>query len=188
MLYITKRLTSNLGATLTALALVGGSATALAAGPAVQGPCAFLPADRATEFHGNADDADLRLGMAGNQWVVFDKVMQGFNVARGTGDGTEPQYHENPFYTLAELNDPARKYYIQLIPPGQIRNQIKSGCMVLGNDEERNFLPLSIQVAFDVFSSTNYNLMRDLAANGFVTEALPCLLYTSDAADDLQPV
>lgn len=71
------------------------------------------------------------------------------------------------------MNDAARQYYIQLIPPGQIRNQIKSGCMVLGNDEERNFLPMSIQVDFDVFSSTNYNLMRDLAANGFVTEALP---------------
>jgi hypothetical protein len=139
----------------------------------LQGPCAFLPADRATEFHGNPDDADLRLGMAGNQWVVFDKVMQGFNVRRGIGDGTEPQHHENPFWTLAELNDPARQYYIQLIPPGQIRNQIKSGCMVLGNDEERNFLPLSVRVNFDVFSSTNYNLMRDLAANGFVDEAIP---------------
>ena len=170
---ITKRLANNLGATLTALALAGGPATALAGKPTLQGPCAFLPADRATEFHGNADDADLRLGMAGNQWVVFDQVMQGFNLSRGTGDGTEPQYHENPFYNLAELNDAARKYYIQLIPPGQIRNQIKSGCMVLGNDEERNFLPLSIQVDFDVFTSTNYNLMRDLAANGFVTEALP---------------
>ena len=45
--------------------------------------------------------------------------------------------------------------------------------MVLGNDEERNFLPTSIQVNFDVFASTNYNLMRDLAANGFLTEALP---------------
>jgi hypothetical protein len=139
----------------------------------LQGPCAFLPADRATEFHGNPDDADLRLGMAGNQWVVFDKVMQGFNLYRGTGDGSEPQHYDNPFWTLAELNDAARQYYIQLIPPGQIRNQIKSGCMVLGNDEERNFLPMSIQVDFDAFSSTNYNLMRDLAANGFVTEALP---------------
>ena len=117
--------------------------------------------------------------MAGNQWVVFDKVMQGFNVYRGTGNGTEPQHHDNQdpdgnkYWTLAQLSDPARNYYIQLIPPGQIRDQIKSGCMVLGNDEERNFLPLSIQVDFDVFSSTNYTLMRDLATNGFVTEALP---------------
>jgi hypothetical protein len=170
-----KHLTRTLSSTLVALALAGGSAPALAVKPVLQGPCAYLPADRATEFHGNADTAVLRLGMAGNQWVVFDKVMQGFNMLRGTGDGTEPAYHDNldKFYTLAELNDPARKYYIQLIPPGQIRDQIKSGCMLLGNDEDRNFLPLSIQVAFDVFSSTNYNLMRDLAANGFVTEALP---------------
>ena len=175
MSHDTRYLTRTLPGILFALALAGGSASALAAKPVLQGPCAYLPADRATEFHGNPDDADLRLGMAGNQWVVFDQVMQGFNISRGTGDGTEPQYHDNldSFYTLAELNDPARKYYIQLIPPGQIRNQIKSGCMVLGNDEERNFLPLSIQVDFDVFSSTNYNLMRDLASNGFVTEALP---------------
>jgi hypothetical protein len=177
--------TKHLSATLAAVALATGSSAVLAKDNAytLTGPCAFLPADRATEFHGNADDADLRLGMAGNQWVVFDKVMQGFNMARGTvkiddtgdNDGPAPRYHDNldDFYTLAELNDPARKYYIQLIPPGQIRDQIKSGCMLLGNDEERNFLPLSIQVDFDVFSSTNYNLMRDLATNGFVTEALP---------------
>ncbi|MGD8308385.1 MAG: substrate-binding domain-containing protein [Chromatiales bacterium] len=167
-------------AALIALALAGGSTATLAAGPThfqprpvEQGPCAFLPADRATEFHGSPDNSDLNLGMAGNQWVVFDKVMQAFNVQRGTGDGTEPQHHANGYWTLEELNDPARQYYIQLIPPGQIRNQIKSGCMVLGNDDERNFLPGSIQVDFDVFASTNYNLMRDLAANGFLTEAMP---------------
>jgi hypothetical protein len=159
---------------LAALALAGGCATALAeVQPTEQGPCAFLPADRATEFHGNPEHSALNLGMAGNQWVVFDQVMQAFNVQRGTGDGTEPQHHENGFWTLEELNDPARQYYIQLIPPGQIRNQIKSGCMVLGNDEERNFLPGSVQVDFDVFASTNYNLMRDLAANGWVSEAVP---------------
>ena len=173
MVTTTKHLTRKLGVTLTALALAGGSATALAGKPTLQGPCAYLPADRATEFHGNSDDADLRLGMAGNQWVVFDKVMQGFNVFRGTGDGTIPAHLPNGEYTLEELNDAARKYYIQLIPPGQIRDQIKSGCMVLGNDEERNFLPMNIQVAFDVYASTNYNLMRDLAANGFLTEAVP---------------
>lgn len=172
-------LKTSVGA-MIALTLSGASITALADGPkrlqprpVEQGPCAFLPADRATEFHGNADNSDLNLGMAGNQWVVFDKVMQAFNVSRGTGDGTEPQHHPNGFWTLAELNDPARRYYIQLIPPGQIRDQIKSGCMVLGNDEERNFLPGSVQVDFDVFASTNYNLMRDLAANGFLTEAKP---------------
>ena len=105
--------------------------------------------------------------------MVFEKVLQGFNLYRGTGDGTEPAHRENPEWTLEALNDPANRYYVQLIPPGQIRDQIKSGCMVLGNDEERNFLPGNIQVDFDVFASTNYNLMRDLAANGFLTEAVP---------------
>jgi len=46
----------------------------------LQGTCAFLPADRATEFHGNPDRSTLNLGMAGNQGVVFDKAMQQFNV------------------------------------------------------------------------------------------------------------
>ncbi len=45
--------------------------------------------------------------------------------------------------------------------------------MLLGNEDDRNFLPTSIQVDFDVFTSTNFNLMRDLAASGFVTEAVP---------------
>ena len=176
MLSIPKPVRSKLGAAI-ALSLATGVASAATdrfeSGPVEQGPCAYLPADRATEFHGNADQSDLNLGMAGNQWVVFDKVLQGFNVYRGTGDGTEPAHRDNPEWTLEELNDPANRYYVQLIPPGQIRDQIKSGCMVLGNDEERNFLPGNIQVDFDVFASTNYNLMRDLAANGFLTEAVP---------------
>ena len=160
-----------------ALTLVTVTATAATnrfeSNPIEQGPCAFLPADRATEFHGNPEQADLNLGMAGNQWVVFDKVLQGFNQYLGIGDGTEPQHRDNPGWTLEALNDPANRYYVQLIPPGQIRDQIKSGCLVLGNDEERNFLPGNIQVNFDVFASTNYNLMRDLAASGFVSKAKP---------------
>jgi len=170
--------------TLVALSLAGTTATALAdpsahgperfqPRPVEQGPCAYLPADRATEFHGNPEQSDLSLAMAGNQWVVFDKVLQGFNLYRGTGDGSEPAHRDNPGWTLEALNDPANRYYVQLIPPGQLATQIKSGCMVLGNDEERNFLPGNVQVDFDVFSSTNYTLMRDLAANGFLTEALP---------------
>lgn len=141
----------------------------------LQGNCASLPASRTTEFHGNPDEAELFLGMAGNQWVVFDQAMRNFNAFRGI-DATAPAHQGS--YTLAELNEQSRSdYYIQLIPPGTIRDQIKSGCMILGNidenDPERNFLPLSIQVDFDVFASTNYNLMRDLAANGFVSEAKP---------------
>lgn len=139
------------------------------------GNCASLGADRTTEFHGNPERAKLLLGMAGNQWVVFDQVMRDFNLYRGL-DPAVPANQAS--YTLDELRSESRKdYYIQLIPPGQIRNQIKSGCMLLGNvdenDPERNFMPFSIQVEFDVFASTNYNLMRDLAASGFVSEAKP---------------
>jgi hypothetical protein len=140
----------------------------------LQGNCAQLPADRTTEFHGNPITSNLNLAMAGNQWVVFDHFMQAFNELRAEKDssidltaiGNQPR-------TFAGLQNKGADYFIELIPPGQERNQIKSGCMLLGNEDDRNFLPTSIQVDFDVFTSTNYNLMRDLATSGFVTEAVP---------------
>ncbi len=144
--------------------------------PLPTGNCAELPADRATEFHGNPYTSELNLAMAGNQWVVFNKVMAAFNdrrVASGES-GVATGGLVNKSRTLEELRTPGNNYFIELIPPGQERNQIKSGCMLLGNDEgERNFLPFSIQTNFDVFTSTNYNLMRNLAASGYVKEAIP---------------
>jgi len=126
--------------------------------PIPSGDCAELPADRATEFHGNPYTSELNLAMAGNQWVVFNKVMQGFNdlrIASGEGDVATDGL-VNKSRTLEELRTPGNNYFIELIPPGQERDQIKSGCMLLGNDEgERNFLPFSIQTNFDVFTSTN---------------------------------
>lgn len=146
----------------------------------LSGPCAFLPAARATEFHGNADRAKLRLAMAGNQWVVAPQALQAFNVYIGKGDGTEPAYRENPGWTLEALNLNANRLYAQYIPPGQLVKQISSGCMTLGNDEDRNFLAGNVQVDFDVFASTNYALMRNLAKKGFVSEAVP---YTKNRLD-----
>ena len=74
---------TNIGRTLlgtfAALALAGG-ANAVHAKKGdtrkgdtytLQGTCAFLPADRATEFHGNPDRSKLNLGMAGNQWAPY---------------------------------------------------------------------------------------------------------------------
>lgn len=55
---------------------------------------------------------------------------------------------------------------------------------MLANDEERNFLPGSVQVKFDVFMSTNYNLMQDLANNHFVGEALPYIKNKLDLMVD----
>ncbi len=157
-------------------------------GYVLTGNCAQLPADRTTEFHGNPMTSNLNLAMAGNQWVVFDKFMQAFNELRAVDDddidltaiGNQPR-------TFAGLQKEGADYFIELIPPGQERNQIKSGCMLLGNEDPRNYLPTSIQVDFDVFTSTNFNLMRDLAANGFVTEAIPYirnqLTLMTDAAN-----
>jgi ABC-type molybdate transport system substrate-binding protein len=155
----------------------------------LQGNCAQLPADRTTEFHGNPATSNLNLAMAGNQWVVFDKFMQAFNehrMAMGEDDidltaiGNQPR-------TFAGLQNKGADYFIELIPPGQERDQIKSGCMLLGNEDDRNYLPTSIQVDFDVFTSTNYNLMRSLAESNFVTEAVPYirnqLTLMTDAAN-----
>lgn len=185
MLKNTSPLYKTLLNSLVAVALTGGASTVLAGKDVsytLQGTCAFLPADRATEFHGNPDRSKLNLGMAGNQWVVFEEAMQQFNVYIGKGDGTEPAYRPNDAngFTLADLNDNANRYFVELIPPGQIRKQIKSGCMLLGNDEDRNFLPGNIQVDFDVFASTNYNLMQDLANNGFIDEAVPYIANRLD--------
>jgi len=167
----------------TALILTAASAIAVPPTPSytLKGSCAFLPADRATEFHGNPGQSQLNLGMAGNQWVVFDEVMRQFSVYAGLGDGSGPAHRDNaPGFTLADLQTDANRYFIELIPPGQIRKQIKSGCMLLGNDEERNFLPNNFQVDFDVFASTNYNLMQDLANNGFIDEAVPYIANRLD--------
>lgn len=145
------------------------------------GTCAFLPAGRTTEFHGSPHRSKLNLAMAGNQWVVFDKIMQGFNRHQGN-DPAQPAQRENDAsgLTLSDLKDKANRYFIELIPPGQLRKQIKSGCMLLGNDDTRNFLPHNLQVDFDVFASTNYALMQDLANSGFVTEALPYIANRLD--------
>ena len=190
-------LTKHLSATLVALAIAGGASAVHAGGGkgyahgygygaptsyTLQGECAFLPADRATEFHGNPETSKLNLGMAGNQWVVFKEAMQAFNLWIGAGNGSEPEYRPNDAgrFTLADLNDDANRYFIELIPPGQIRNQIKSGCMLLGNDEERNFLPGNFQVDFDVFASTNYNEMKNIADAGFIDEAVPYIANRLD--------
>ena len=199
MLKNTKHVTKTLSAAIAAVAIAAGTSAVHAGGKGyahgyaygaptsytLQGTCAFLPADRATEFHGNPDRSMLNLGMAGNQWVVFDKAMQAFNLSIGVEDDVdnpEPAHRPNDAtgFTLADLNDDANRYFIELIPPGQIRKQIKSGCMTLGNDEERNFLPGNYQVDFDVFASTNYDLMQDLANAGFIDEAVPYIANRLD--------
>jgi ABC-type molybdate transport system substrate-binding protein len=179
MIKNTQFFTKTLLGSLIAFACAGGSSAAFADKPGdsytLQGNCAELPADRTTEFHGNPATSNLNLAMAGNQWVVFDHFMQAFNEYRFAHgeEGIDLTAIGNQPRTFAGLQNKGADYFIELIPPGQERNQIKSGCMLLGNEDSRNFLSTSIQVDFDVFTSTNYPLMRDLAASGFVTEAVP---------------
>jgi ABC-type molybdate transport system substrate-binding protein len=170
---------TRLALSLGCLLSLGATDTLLAShdddkGYVLTGNCAQLPADRTTEFHGNPATSNLNLAMAGNQWVVFDHFMQAFNELRAQTDKRiDLAAIGNQSRTYAGLQNRGADYFIELIPPGQERNQIKSGCMLLGNEDDRNFLPTSIQVDFDVFTSTNYNLMRDLASSGFVREAVP---------------
>lgn len=147
-----------------------GITTTIGANNALAADCASLPASRATEFHGDLADNDLSLAMAGNQWVVFDQVVRAFNESRGL-DNTTPA--KTDAWSSVDYDNPSNRYFIELIPPGQETNQIISGCMTLGNEKETNFLPLVIRTKFDVFASTNYNLMQKLATNDFVTEAVP---------------
>jgi len=155
----------------------------------LKGDCAELPAGRTTEFHGNPMTSRLNLAMAGNQWVVFDRFMQAFNEHRAVSskESIDLAAIGNQSRTLESLQQRGADYFIELIPPGLERKQIKSGCMLLGNEDARNYLPTSIQVDFDIFTSTNYNLMRDLAKSGFVKEAVPYirnqLTLMTDAAN-----
>lgn len=145
------------------------------------GTCAFLPASRATEFHGSVNGSTLNLAMAGNQWVVFQSIMQGFNKSL-TLDAMWPAPRDNDEggFTRHTLTNGSNRYFIELIPPGQLRKQIKSGCMLLGNEKARNFLPLNLQIEFDVFSSTNEVLMQDLADAGFINESVPYIANRLD--------
>jgi hypothetical protein len=183
---------SSLAVSIGGLLLLGTSGVALAdhADYVLQGNCAQLPADRTTEFHGNPLTSNLNLAMAGNQWVVFDHFMQAFNEYRASlGEDIDLTAIGNQSRTYAGLQKKGADYFIELIPPGQERAQIKSGCMLLGNEDDRNFLPTSIQVNFDVFTSTNFGIMRDLGNNHFVDEAVPYIrnqltLMTDDTNSD----
>lgn len=170
----------------------GGNGNANGASYSFSGSCAALGADRSTEFHGNPNRYDLGLAMAGNQWVVFNKVMSRFNERRiatgslGADQDDDLNHAGNGGVSHASLNADRNNYFIELIPPGKERAQILSGCMTLGNEKDTNFLPLSIQVDFDIFASTNYTEMQTLAAKGFVSEALAytknkLTIMTSDA-------
>lgn len=145
--------------------------------PAVSGNCKDITASNSTEFHGNPIDSNLNLAMAGNQWVVFNKVLSRFNerlIMKGKlkSDQDADLDHQGS-WTRDALQAERNRYFVELIPPGKERAQIISGCMIIGNEKDTNFLPLNIQVDFDVFTSTNYDETKLLAAKGFLSEALP---------------
>jgi len=146
-------------------------------GPVVSGNCKDITASSSTEFHGNPSETDLSLAMAGNQWVVFNKIMSRFNERRilngSLASDQDADLEHQATWTQAALEQKRNKYFIELIPPGKERAQILSGCMIIGNEKDTNFLPLTINLNFDVFTSTNYNEPRLLAEKGFVESALP---------------
>ena len=109
--------------------------------PGFSGNCAELPADRTTEFHGNPATSNLNLAMAGNQWVVWPAIMQGFNERRASrGENIDLTAIGNQARTHEGLQKKGADYFIELIPPGQERNQIKSWLHVAGQ-RRRSELP-----------------------------------------------
>lgn len=168
--------------TLAGLAMVGAGTVSFAgqlpgSKPAVTGNCKDITASNSTEFHGNPIDSSLNLAMAGNQWVVFNKVLSRFNerrIMKGTlKPDQDADLDHKGAWTRDELQAERNRYFVELIPPGKERAQIISGCMILGNEKDTNFLPLNLQVDFDVFTSTNYDETKLLAAKGFLSTALP---------------
>lgn len=123
----------------SALALLGGNVLA----KPVPSTCPELVAARSDQFHGNPISNGLSLFMAGNQWVLFDKVLDAYFAQRGG----------------------AIDIFTELVPPGFERDQILAGCMTFGAENPHNFNPLTITTQADVFASTNPNLVDDLGGD-----------------------
>lgn len=100
-----------------------------------------------TQFHGNPYDADLRLFMAGNQFVVMDLLVDEFK-------------RQNP--TI-------EKIFYATLPPGQLRDWIQKrgihikGDAFLGNDG------FKLTVMPDVYTTVTKTDMDALATDGLIT-------------------
>jgi hypothetical protein len=99
------------------------------------------------QFHGDPMTADLRLYMAGNQFVVMDQLVEAFQVKH-------PEVEEIFYVT---------------IPPGQERNWILQGGIEIHaeNSLAPNGFTLSVQP--DVYTTVNAGHMNQLFNAGLIT-------------------
>jgi len=100
-----------------------------------------------TQMHGNPYRADLRLFMAGNQFVVMDLLVDEFK-------------RQNP--------DIRNIFYVTL-PPGQLRDWILKGGIHIKGDAFLGDEGFKLTVMPDVFTTVNQGHMNDLFNAGLIT-------------------
>jgi ABC-type molybdate transport system substrate-binding protein len=100
-----------------------------------------------TQFHGNPDDADLRLFMAGNQFVVMDLLVEEFQ-------------RQNP---------KIKKIFYVTLPPGQLREWILKGGIHIKGDAFLGEEGFKFSVMPDVYTTVAKADMDSLFAAGLIT-------------------
>lgn len=100
-----------------------------------------------TQFHGNPYDADLRLFMAGNQFVVIDLLVDEFQ-------------RQNPNI---------KKIFYATLPPGQLRDWILKGGIHIKGDAFLGKEGFKLTVMPDVYTTVSKSDMDSLFAGGLIT-------------------
>jgi ABC-type molybdate transport system substrate-binding protein len=100
-----------------------------------------------TQFHGDPDGADLRLFMAGNQFVVMDLLVDEFK-------------RQNP---------KIKNIFYVTIPPGQLLSWILNGGIHIKGEEFLGTEGFKLRVMPDVYTTVNKGHMDDLFNAGLIT-------------------
>ncbi|MDH3871282.1 MAG: substrate-binding domain-containing protein, partial [Gammaproteobacteria bacterium] len=100
------------------------------------------------QFHGDPMTADLRLYMAGNQFVVMDQLVEAFQARH-------PEVEEIFYVT---------------IPPGQERNWILQGGIEIHAENSLAPKGFTLSVMPDVYTTVNKGHMDQLEAAGLITQ------------------
>ncbi|MEN8205054.1 MAG: substrate-binding domain-containing protein [Pseudomonadota bacterium] len=99
------------------------------------------------QFHGDPMTADLRLYMAGNQFVVMDQLVERFQ----------------------ELHPEVDEIFYVTIPPGQERNWILQGGIEIHSENSLAPKGFTLSVMPDVYTTVNKGHMDQLNAAGLIT-------------------
>lgn len=99
------------------------------------------------QFHGDPLNADLRLYMAGNQFVVMDQLVARFQ----------------------ELHPEVEEIFYVTIPPGQERNWILQGGIEIHAENSLAPAGFTLSVMPDVYTTVNKGHMDQLQAAGLIT-------------------